>query len=289
MPQDYLQKRYPFDEEGRVIQLLIPLKNQGPGRAIGLAAQISSNAELLFEKEEILLGNILPGPFVLAAKAMVITPVPETSLMISLTWTEVGSIEQRNLAFTCKIQSQAPVDWNSLEYEHPYTSEVAEGDAFVGRAEQVRILANKMLRTPMEPFYVTGQRRVGKTSLAKAAARFSQEHDKGSGLRILYLLWGEIAHDSPRASLNALGTRVARFINATFPPDRPYQYQPTFDGSLAPLMDLFNHAQSVVSDLKYALIIDEFDDISAELYLHGALADTFFSNLRAISTVPNVW
>jgi hypothetical protein len=78
--QDCLQKRYPIREQGRVIQILIPLRNEGPGRAMGLSAQITSNDELLIEKEDILLGNIPPGPFVIAAKAMVITPAPESFL-----------------------------------------------------------------------------------------------------------------------------------------------------------------------------------------------------------------
>ena len=120
------------------------------------------------------------------------------------------------------------------------------------RTEQVRALSNKMLRTPMEPFYVTGQRRVGKTSLAKAASRFAQGHEKGTGLRILYLLWGEVAHDDPRASLRALGTRIAQFVNSTLPTELRHHTPLSFEGSLAPLMELFAHVRHAAPTLKPA-------------------------------------
>lgn len=287
LTNDYLQKRHPLKTEGRIIQFSIPLANKGPGRAFNVSAQIASNDEIALDREEVNLGTITPGNFALALRGLVVTPVPETSFMISISWNELGSAETKSIAFVCRILSQDEIDWSKLEFERPYTVEVAEGNAFVGRSEQVRAVANKMLRTPMEPFYVAGQRRIGKTSLAKAAAAFAKDHEKGAGLRIEYLAWGEVAHVDPRTSLKNLGERIARFMLDTFPAHTPFSRELNFEGSLSQLSDLANHAKLAAPHLKYVVIIDEFDDIPAELYVKGNLAETFFSNLRAISTIDN--
>jgi hypothetical protein len=64
----------------------------------------------------------------------------------------------------------AGVPWEKLQYLHPYSTAVAKGDEFVGRREKVASLASKILRTPMEPFFVTGQKRIGKTSSGPTAS-----------------------------------------------------------------------------------------------------------------------
>jgi hypothetical protein len=158
---------------------------------------------------------------------------------------------------------------------------------FVGRQELVRYLASKLLRSPMEPFYITGQKRVGKTSLSLAAAEFAKEKAPAGELDYCYILWGRIMHEDPRVSLRELGETIDAFVASGLPKsiNRP---RASYDGSLAPLLKLADLALSIVPNRKFVIIIDEFDDIHQELFLQGNLAETFFSNLRAVATTKNI-
>ena len=78
---------------------------------------------------------------------------------------------------------RSDIDWQAQAYRRPYSTDVAKGDTFVGRFEKVQALGNKMLRTPMEFVpHVTGQKRVGKTSLALAAVEFAKKHSAEPGI-----------------------------------------------------------------------------------------------------------
>src|SRR5262249_6837755 len=47
-------------------------------------------------------------------------------------------------------------------------------------------------------------------------------------------------------------------------------------------------AQKVCPDRNYVLIFDEFDEMYPELCMYGNLAETFFANIRAITTRDNI-
>jgi hypothetical protein len=198
----------------------------------------------------------------------------------------MGSLDSKSLAFEVNICTQkAGVPWGELQQLRPYSTAVAKGDEFVGRREKVTLLASKMLRTPMEPFFVTGQKRVGKTSLTLAAADFAKS--QSTEIDYTYVLWGNIAYENPRDSVSALGRQIANFVRESLPLgfDSP---SITLEGSLAPVLPLFALAHKILPQRKYVIIIDEFDEIHPEMYFQGALAETFFANLRALAALENI-
>lgn len=286
---DMLQKRYPLREVGRSISLTIPLRNSGPGVAANLLVKIEADPEkILFASEELSLGSVPAGDFSAVFDAEVTEASERLDVLVSLSWDEAGEADRQKADFVVAVYAQRHgVDWQQYEYERPYSTEVAKGDKFVGRSEKVQALANKILRTPMESFYVTGQKRVGKTSLALAAVEFARSRSSSHDLRSKYLLWGNIANADPRASLRELGEQVADFITASFPPNTKIP-NVSFDGSIAAIVRLAELAAEVCPSTKYAIIIDEFDEIHPELYQHGNLAETFFANIRAITTCENI-
>jgi len=60
-----------------------------------------------------------------------------------------------------------------------------------------------------------------------------------------------------------------------------------FKGSLAPLT-LAELALSACPERKFVIIVDEFDEIYAELYVSGPLAETLFGNIRALTNYSNI-
>ncbi|MER9362892.1 hypothetical protein [Mesorhizobium sp. M0500] len=284
-----LQKRYPFREAGRQIKLSIPLRNLGPGIASNVTVRIEADPErFLFANEELLLGSVAAGDFSAVFNGEVMTETDAVVFLLSVKWDETGGPERQEVEFMATANAQrSDIDWQAQTYRRPYSTDVAKGDTFVGRVDKVQALGNKMLRTPMESFYVTGQKRVGKTSLALAAVAFAKEHAAEPGIELKYLLWGAIANADPAASLRELGTHIAEFMIDSFPAGVQTPAL-SFDGSIAALTRLADIAAKVRPGLKYVIVIDEFDEIHPELYQHGNLAETFFANIRALTTCENV-
>lgn len=284
-----LPKHYPLYEEGRQIQVRVPMHNTGPGLAVGVSArfEIASDA-LALENETTLLGDVLPGDFSLILDLLVISPVKEFTLDLYVDWGIVGTNERQQEMASFKVVSQTEgVDWQTLEYWHPYSTEPAEGVRFVGRSESVKSLAGKLLRSPMEPFYITGQKRVGKTSLALASIAFAKDRSVNETLHSTYVLWGHIANLDPVLSMGELGRVIYEFIAEELP---SHANAPAynFNGSLSPIVKLADLAKKIAPDKKFVIVVDEFDEIHQELFLQGNLAETFFANLRAISTARNI-
>lgn len=284
-----LQKRYPLREAGRRIRLSIPLRNLGPGVASNVTVRIDGEPErILFAAEELYLGSVGAGEFSAVFDGEIMSAFESIDFLLSLSWDETGGAERQQMEFMATAHAQrSDIDWQAQTYQRPYSTDVAKGETFVGRADKVQALSNKLLRTPMESFYVTGQKRVGKTSLALAAVEFARQHSPAPGIESKYLLWGMIANADPTASLRELGTQIADFMVGTFPEgvEKPAL---SFDGSIAALTRLADLAARVRPGLKYVVVIDEFDEIHPELYQHGNLAETFFANVRALTTCENM-
>ena len=174
--------------------------------------------DVVLGSETIILGNVLPGEFSVVLDVMVITPNSGFAGMLNVRWGEIGNPNTKEGVFEFQVWAQSSkIDWGALEYGTPYSIDVAEGDQFIGRDEKVRSLAAKLLRRPMESFYITGQKRVGKTSLALAAAEFAKANAARDALDYKYILWGSVAHSDAGILLRRLGEKIHAFIVSHLP------------------------------------------------------------------------
>lgn len=284
-----LQKKYPIQEDGRTVEIKLPLRNVGPGMAIDVRISASSESDsILVADHEVVLGTVSPGDFTFNFEAMVVSSASDFDGSVIIEWGEVGNPSRKSEIFAFSVQAQsAEIDWNSLAYWKPYSTDVATGGDFVGRNEITNALASKILRTPMEPFYITGQKRVGKTSLALACVAEAKHKVDHHLIEDCYILWGAIAHVDPSQSLRALGEYIEQFLTESIPAN--LRSAPgNFEGSLSPLIRTCDVLAKISPDKKFVIIIDEFDEIHPELYLQGNLAETFFANIRAIATKKNI-
>jgi len=284
-----LLKHYPLMESGRDLRIQVPFNSDGRGAATDVIVTVASESQkILFLNDEIALGNVSPGKFSVALDVHVFEPCPDVSAMLEITWGEIGTTRRQTAIFEVRILAQAAgIVWDDYRYADPYSTGPAEGDAFVGRQEQVQTLVTRMLRRPMEPSYITGQKRVGKTSLASASADQARHLDPKAKLSWLYILWGQIAHEDPRVSLRQLGEQIEEFIVGELP-GKSALPKGNYDGSLAPLIKLSAAAKEIDPERRFVVIIDEFDEMPQELYLQGNLADTVFGNIRALTTTSNM-
>ena len=284
-----LQKRYPLHLVDRPLQIRVPLRNAGPGTATNLRATVVSNTDhIVFDPSSIFVGSVRAGDFSIAFDAVVQTPLKSMGLLLEVEWNEIGDPARKQRVFELDVLAQRPdIDWATIENWHPYSTAEALGSEFVGRDEKVRDLAGKLLRNPMEPFYITGQKRVGKTSLALAAAEFAKSKSVGGKIAYERILWGRIAQDDPRQSLRKLGATAEAFIKKHLARSELLPVG-AYEGSLSDLLNLADIALEQAAAQRFVLMIDEFDEIPQELFLFGNLAEAFFANLRALTTTKNV-
>jgi hypothetical protein len=184
------------------------------------------------------------------------------------------------------LRSQSDkVDWDLLAQSEPYSLEVAEGDEFVGRQSKILSIAGRLLRPRMVSTYITGQRRIGKSSLSLAVRDYVRS--TSAQTHFLTLDRGDYAHEDPQITLRMLGERISEFFGGFLSGDTKSDGS-NFDGTLAPLNRLADRLGVELPSHRFVVVLDEFDGIHPELYRMGPLAETFFSNLRTLSAKRNV-
>lgn len=284
------EKRYPLHQVDKLLTVTIPLVNTGPGIAVDVKVELDCgrNNILALENEEILLGDIPPGEFAVSFQAIVVEPGRTVDMAMQLNWNELFGAE-RSIAVDIRLIAQDPeVDWAQLEQLDPYSLEVAEGEKFVGRTAKVKAIGNRLLKVQMTSTYITGQKRIGKTSLAQAVLRYVATNSKAPiSYETHYLEWGEYCGADAAGTVKMLGEQLYGFLQAHLPQDVKTTV-PVFDGTLAPLNQIARQLETRTPDKRFVVVLDEFDEIHPEMYRFGPLAEAFFANLRTLSSRKNL-
>lgn len=167
-PIDGNERRYPLNSVGYEIQLPVALKNTGPGVARDVRAICVGDNHGRIRWPEQRLGDIKPGPFVLDINITVISPTRKLEAEVEIQWSVIGQSDDRSVSFSLSLWSQrTDIDWESLSRRHPYSLEIVEADEFHGRNDTIQEILNRLDSGMMKSCYITGQKRVGKSSLAK--------------------------------------------------------------------------------------------------------------------------
>ncbi|EGH71446.1 phosphoribosyltransferase-like protein [Pseudomonas syringae] len=285
-PPRAAEKRYPLHQVDRFINIILPLVNKGPSTAVEVVVEIDcgSGSSVILDNDRLRCGDVPPGKFAVCLRACVIEPSTKVEMTVDISWRELFGNERSEI-FDLVIEGQnEAVDWPSLESLEPYSLEVAEGDMFVGRSAKVKAIANKLLKHPMTSTYVTGQKRIGKTSLAKAVVNYL-EGDRPD-FHSLYLEYGEYCSTTPQGTLKSLGENIYSFLLDFMPASDATPAD--FSESIADLNITAKKLEARHPSKKFVIILDEFDEIHPEMYRSGPIAETFFANLRTLAARKNL-
>jgi hypothetical protein len=289
-PPEIAAKRYPLHIADKWLTVTLPFVNKGPGVAVDVHVELDSGVDsgLALEDEILHLGDVPPGEFAIAFRAMVVSPMQWSHLAMQINWGELFG-GAKSTAISVKLIGQnADVDWESLERLEPYSLGVADGERFVGRRSKVQGIGNRLMRAQMSSTYITGQKRIGKTSLAQAVQRYLADNAKNPiQHRTLYLEWGEYSNADPARTVEALGDAIHEFLCSHLPAGTP-RPSASFVGTLAPLNTVARLLEQLCPNDRFILVLDEFDEIHPEMYRFGSLAEAFFSNLRTLSAKKNI-
>lgn len=286
----YIEKRMPLHDSSRLINIQIPLFNEGPGIATGVSVQITSDQQpVVWGSVATNIGDIRPGDFAFTIETMVERPISELVIKFTISWGNHADAERRNRTLIARVRAQAQdINWRDLERQEPYSTSVAEGKEFVGRREKLASLSGRITKNRMQSSYITGQKRIGKSSLAHAVADGISQAPEGKHIHFHYLEYGEYAHTDPAETLASLGFSIDNFLANYLAGTHVRNTRDSYRGTLSPLSALSEKLLRASPESKFVVILDEFDELPQEVYRMGPLAETFFANLRTLSAKRNL-
>jgi hypothetical protein len=278
----YLDKKeYPL-KEGAIQEVSIYCNNEGKSLAESIAVEFTDSSTVKITPVKIEFGNIDTG-LSSGLRTFVVKILRESAayeLPYLLHWSNSNG-ERVTLAATVKLLPQKQIDWQKYEYMNPYSiSSVKEfqPDRLKGRADKLAAL--RMGLHHMQSFFITGQKRVGKSSIANVYYGELLAHEK---ILPVHFLWGDVAD----CDLPSLGTAICRCVHDAWETKThtqlpcevptPQDFQSGFSQTLSRFLMKFNRQ---VPEWKLVFIIDDFDEIREDLY-KGENGDVFFTTLRA--------
>lgn len=281
-----LEKRYPLHLVGDV-EIPLQFQNTGPGVARNVSLIIICDSGTI-QNEEIILGDVPAGPFPVHPVIHVTEPKSMITLEIEAQWSVTGEPQPLNKSVSVTIHCQrTDINWESLAYRRPYSLEVAPESEFFGREDAIRRILGQLYSDVMVSCYITGQKRVGKSSLAHAVKSRIESGDHSKDYHVLYREAGEFKQASGRETLSELGAQLESFFSDHLTDGQTWNAV-NYSSSLAPLNRLLDLLRRNRPDSRFIVILDEFDEINEDLYRYGDLADTFFLNLRTLSSKRNL-
>ena len=280
-PVAVLEKRqHPLTEVRQDVPLRVSYRNEGDATAIDLVAELEADRkEVTIIKGEHKIAKLAAGDTASRESSMTIAKsVPAVEVTCLFRWREMSG-EERLRDQTLKLMAQHEVDWSQAG-ANPYTlRSITSLERLVGRDGDLETLRIGVEGT--QSFCITGQKRVGKTSVARVLAEMFRDGRSfvsvyqtlgdcvtGSGVALAHSLYGAILDEV--VACGGLAVNVELPSLEAFSEDYARQNR-TFRAAL----------ERALGDRKVLCVVDDFDEIGEHLY-KGTDADLLFLWLRGL-------
>jgi len=284
-----LRKHYPLLEHEREVEVALRISNEEgncEARNCNLLIAVSDDSRTVeVINEEIDVEEILAGVSVeKICKLKVLNPSERISLDYILSW-QNSAAQQEETSGTIQLTAQRRhVDWTSYKSNNPYSLDpISEMDKLKGRGEQVSRLQNFLVN--MGSCRIEGQKRVGKSSIAKVFVQELLGNPEYGDYLPIYVEWGDVAVEDPAGYL---GYRLCQLIDILYTEKKKKDClvqipnEADFKHRLAPIRAYLQDFHRYYPECKIVLFIDEFDEIPESLY-KGEEGDAFFLTLRSLT------
>lgn len=280
-------RRYPLHEQDLPLSLRIDLINIGDGTAADVEVQITNAIGLRDYHSPQRLSSVAPGSILVELEAKAnpedLDEGDVALCELSLTWVNNDGTAKTTQHSIALEPQDSTIQWEELTLSDPYSLEAVTTEAdLVGRT----IILNRVLSTlktkSVGSVYIHGQKRVGKTSLARVAlAILASKYD----VTTIFLDIGTIVSADPSHTINNLVGRIATLIRQQLP---VAETNLKADGSLVALNGFLEQAVGNGSNRRIVIALDEFDRLPLPLFQRTAQSDAFFLGLRSISAIQGV-
>lgn len=279
-------KKYPFHKKNHKTYVRFVIDNDGPGFAYKV------NLSVIFLEDDVLLiedkshlGRIAPNlRHNVDLPILIQNPTSNVKGTAVLEWRNYkGEKQEISFDFQCDAQ-RTDVDWDRLQTLDPYSLEpIQSKDELIGRADTLNRLIGTSEASNVGSSIIFGQKRVGKTSIAKALGSNLEER----GFLVIYLEGGDYVEPTPDDTIARLGRRLCWMIQRK-EKGLSHISIPDFNNALSPISEFLDQVEDTYPDKKIVFILDEFDELPVDLYSRGSFGNAFFLTLRSISSRSNV-
>jgi AAA+ ATPase superfamily predicted ATPase len=275
------KRKYPIHTTNKSFQIKSVLRNDGPGVAFDFRVNIIAFDEcIIIENEEVNFGDLDVGEYELKLKARVSSHCDKApNVMGIISWSDYQGI-RKEIEFEIEVTAQnSNIDWDKIKYLQPYSLESVDNeDDLIGRKNLLEAISSKLSLRKMESSIIYGQKRVGKTSIARTIQNKFRDVPNYLGI---FIETGSLDKSSPINFIKSLGEKIIKILKAHL---RLLEVKfESFNGSLYPLVSFIEDVMLQNQDLKVVIVIDEFDEIPSQLYPYTEAGDSFFHSLRSLS------
>lgn len=273
---------YPFNIPGIPCSVEVVITNYGNAEArdlnvLILSSQATDTANV--QGGEPTFSVLKPGDKV-RHKIQISLKKPTQACILEyiVNWKDSSSMdEERSQTGTLKLLSQKEVDWEKAQ--NPYSLKSIKDPARLkGRSNVMDTLRRS--RDSMDSYYITGQRRTGKSSVAQVYYKELNEKDCHAAI---YLWWGDLGTTALAPICQAICYELAGKLRERTPrADIMCPSMTDFSGNPSIVFKrFFGELHTLLPDWKVFIIIDDFDELPASFHETEA-GDPFFLLLRAL-------
>ena len=273
------KQQHPIGTPRRRLPLRIRVDNTGSATATDIHLEIEAdNADVSLQPRLQRIDKISPNRHSWISASMDIArPISATELSCLVQWNDQNR-KQQVRTHTLKVIAQREVNWAQARV-NPYSlRSITSQGRLVGRDDDLQALRIGIAGT--QSFCVTGQKRVGKTSVARVLLHEFQGKDDYISV---YLTFGDlVAHSWPQlihSLYEAISDEISAIEGAT-PPTLP-DCDEFLDNQSRHNRAFLRSLRSALSDRRVLCIIDDFDEIDERLY-KGHDAKELFLRLRTL-------
>lgn len=280
-------KKYPLHVVGAEIHLLVEVTNGGPGYAYDAQVRVDSAEGVSVLDESVSLGTLSPRTVTVPFRARVAAAETSPTVRTVAEWRDADGQRQK-VEEVLPLDAQDPsIAWDEVRRRDPYALEpVVNEDDLVGREAILETLAAMAAGETVGSAIIRGQKRVGKTSIARALQSRLQRN--GKTVESAFLEVGPYGGDSVTATVGRLCPRICRELRDSIPEAADIDIPSFADGSAAPLIDFVGALQRRKPGTRVLLFLDEFDELPPTVFGPADVARSFFMTLRALSNQRDI-
>lgn len=278
----------PLREPGVTCEVGFELKNSSEVRATDIRLGFRSESDsVVLGEESIELESLEGGSAISLSTALsILRPSDGLEIEITVAWRNPDHSAGASRPTVVLTAQDADVDWEAASVQKPFAPyPVEEARQLVGRGQLLRQLSLRFQQLPLSNIYVTGQRRVGKTSLVRVLAHELESQD--DRLIVISVEMGEVRRDDGRETIGELGRALARKLVLRTGTSGAVDI-PVFDATLAPLNALVDDLRTLDPRLKFVFAVDEFDELPDDMFERGGPGDAIFLPIRSLAQKPFV-
>ena len=277
------KNEHPIGEPGRIIEPVLQIANEGNTVAQSVSIMIMPHVDAGERVEmdvcQFDIPEVQPRSKPVTKSLSITTKAALSALELEyvINWRDASS-DERSCTGMLKLTAQRQVNWE-MARTNPYTvHSISDPERLKGRKEQV----DRLLRGVANgnSFYLTGQKRVGKTSVARV---LNQKANSLERTLSVYIPLGDMVSKSAGPMLWSMADHLAAAADDAdadtlrdLVPDRAVYGEPAMGGAA-----FVRNLVKKLPDWRFVYVLDDFDELDESLY-KGDEANSFFLHLRSL-------